>query len=60
MALGFSVVEKKGRAARFHHTALVAPNALVLAGEDVRREYKTSPDLQLTCLTQTHRNAGNW
>jgi hypothetical protein len=44
MALGFSVVEKKGRAARFHHTALVAPNALVLAGEDVRREYKTSPD----------------
>ena len=29
-ALGFSVVEKKGRAARFHHTALVAPNALVL------------------------------
>jgi hypothetical protein len=60
MALGFSVVEEKRRAARFHHTALAAPNALVLVGEDVRREYKTSPILQLTCLTQTHRNVGNW
>ena len=43
MALGFSVVEKKRRAARFHRAALAAPNALVLVGEDVRREYKTSP-----------------
>jgi hypothetical protein len=42
MALGFSVMEKKRRAARFNHAALVAPNALVLVGEDVRREYKTS------------------